>query len=192
MKRLLSVCILFGAGPALAGGPVEPPPEPPVAVAVAPAPEFSWTGFYAGLSLTNGGVDNGVDEFNTSGFGVQAGYLWDLGTFVAGGELAYVDADIETINSNVASTRVKAIGGFDAGRFLPYAFVGLSSIEVSDGGVSVSDTTTNYGLGARYAFGGNGQFVAGLEYLVEDVSNFDGSGQDLDIDEIALRFDIRF
>lgn len=169
----------------------EPAPEVPVAPAVQPAPSFDWSGFYAGLSVTDGSVSDG-DDFNTSGFGVQAGYLYDLGTFVVGGELAYSNADIEDEVSDITATRLKLLGGYDAGRFLPYAFVGLSDVEVSDGATSFSDTVTNYGLGGRFALGADGRFVAGLEYIVEDKNNFADSGFDLDRDEISLRFDYRF
>lgn len=192
MRKLSLVVVACGlAGQALAGGMTEPAPEAPVAPAVQPAPSFDWSGFYAGLSVTDGSVSDGED-FNTSGFGVQAGYLYDLGTFVVGGELAYSNADIEDEVSDITATRLKLLGGYDAGRFLPYAFVGLSDVEVSDGATSISDTVTNYGLGGRFAFGADGRFVAGLEYIVEDKNNFADSGFDLDRDEISLRLDYRF
>ena len=192
MRKLSLVLVACGlAGQALAGGMTEPAPEAPVAPAVQPAPSFDWSGFYAGLSVTDGSVSDGED-FNTSGFGVQAGYLYDLGTFVVGGELAYSNADIEDEVTDITATRLKLLGGYDAGRFLPYAFVGLSDVEVSDGANSISDTVTNYGLGGRFAFGADGRFVTGLEYIVEDKNNFADSGFDLDRDEISLRFDYRF
>ena len=111
---------------------------------------------------------------------------------VVGGELEYSAADLDDVPTSVDATRLKLIGGYGAGRFLPYAFVGVSDIKVSNGGTSISDTTTNYGLGARYAFGAEGRFVAGLEYIVENKDNFGGAFENLDLDAVSLRLDYRF
>lgn len=179
------------AGPGLAGGPVETIVEPAPVVA-APAPDFSWTGFYLGVSAVKGDFSDGGTDFNTSGFGVQAGYLRDLGTFVVGGELAYSKGDYGDLApaSDWNATRLKLIAGVDAGRFLPYGFVGLTSYDVNQL-TPFSDTMTNYGLGVRYALGATGKLVVGLEYLVESKDNFDNNF-DLDNKEVALRLDYRF
>jgi outer membrane immunogenic protein len=192
MKSYLVFAAVCGlAMPAVAGGPVEVAMEP-VPMAAAPAPDFDWTGFYLGLSATSGSVSDGTIDVDTSGFAAQLGYLRDLGTFVVGGELQYSDADIDDVDTSITSSRAKLIGGYDAGRFLPYVFVGLSDIELSAGGASISDSTTNYGLGGRFALGAEGKFVAGLEYLVEDTDDFDSTGFDLDHDEVSLRVDYKF
>ncbi|RYI33099.1 MAG: porin family protein [Acetobacteraceae bacterium] len=192
MKSYLVFAAVCGlAMPAVAGGPVEVVMEPAPMVA-APAPDFDWTGFYVGLGLTRGNVTGGADDFDTSGYSAQVGYLRDLGTFVVGGELQYSDADIDDVDANIASSRLKLIGGYDAGRFLPYAFVGLSDIELSGLGTSVSDSTTNYGIGARFALGATGKFIAGLEYLVEDTDSFADTTTDLDRSEVGLRIDYKF
>lgn len=191
MKRFsLALLLCAVAGPVLAGGPVAVDPDPVVSVD-APASGFDWTGLYAGISLSDGTASDGTD-FDTSGYGLQAGYLRDFGALVVGGELQFSAADLDAVPTSIDATRLKLIGGYGAGRFLPYAFVGLSDIEISNGGASVSDTTTNYGLGARYAFGAEGRFVAGLEYIVEDKDDFGGSFDDLDLDAISLRLDYRF
>jgi outer membrane immunogenic protein len=41
------------------------------------------------MSRVSGDFNGGGTDFNTSGFGLQAGYLYDMGTLVAGGELSY-------------------------------------------------------------------------------------------------------
>ena len=193
-RNAIAAVLVALAGQASAGGPTVVVTEPTVEPVAAAAPSFDWTGFYAGVAVTSGNVTGGGPEFSTQGFGLHAGYLRDLGTFVVGGELGYSDADVDgqPIDTSITAARLKLIGGYDAGRLLPYVFVGLSDIEISNGISSVSDTTTNYGIGARYAFGAEGRFVAGLEYIVEDTSNFAGFGQDLDRDEISLRLDYRF
>ena len=193
MKTLGYVALACGlAGQAFAGGIAEPTPEPVVVVTAEPAASFDWTGFYAGVSATDGDGAAATFSTGTGGYGVHVGYLHDLGSFALGGELAYSKADLDDLPGTITSTSVKVIGGYSAGRFLPYAFVGLSDVELSGAGLTFSDTVTNYGLGARYAFGADGKFVGGLEYIVEDKSNFGGTGFALDYDEVALRFDYRF
>jgi hypothetical protein len=162
---------------------------------------ISWDGYYLGLAVTSGDVTlsdgTATEEYGTQGLGLQFGFLRDTGAFVWGGEFAYVGADFDDISSlDINSARLKAIGGYDAGRFLPYAFVGLSNVEASVdtglGDAAVNETTVNYGLGGRVAMGPEGKVVAGLEYLVEEVDDFGGSGIDLDNDDLSLRFDFRF
>ncbi|HOZ33652.1 MAG TPA: outer membrane beta-barrel protein [Tabrizicola sp.] len=177
---------------ALAGGLVPPVEDPPVEIAADPAPSFSWTGFYAGISAISGDFSDGSADLSTGGFGVQLGYLRDLGALVVGGELAYSKGDYGSgaPGSDWNATRLKLIGGYDAGRFLPYVFVGMTSYDVNQSS-PFSDTMANYGLGARYALGASGKVVVGLEYLVESKTNFDNNF-DLDNREIALRLDYRF
>lgn len=193
MKLVLAAVLGLSAGAVQAGGPVTAAAEPEVAAPAAATEGWDWTGFYAGVSVTSGNVAGGGPEFNTDGFGLHAGYLHDLGTFVIGGELEYTDSDLDTATpTSITASRLKLIGGYGAGRFLPFVFVGLSDVKLNGVSLSVSDTVTNYGLGGRYALGANGRFVVGLEYIVEDKSNFAGVGLDLDRDEFALRIDYRF
>ena len=190
-------CMVFAAVcglavPAVAGGPVEAVVEP-VPMAAAPVADFDWTGLYGGLSLGQGSAsdDGGLTETDTDLTGVQVGYLRDLGTFVVGGELAYAKGDFADFPTQEwDSTRLKLLGGYDAGRFLPYVFAGLSEYDVDNG--AVSDTVTIYGLGARLAAGASGRLVFGLEYLVENKDDFDGTGADLESNDLSLRVDFRF
>jgi len=191
--RALMVAVLCVAGPVQAGGPVEPISEPAVEPAATVMAERNWTGFYAGVSAVSGTFNNGLSDFGTSGFGVQAGYLRDLGSFVVGGELAYSKGDFgnDAPTADWDAMRLKLIGGYDAGRFLPYAFVGMTRFDVNQG-VTFSDTMPNYGLGVRLALGSSGKIALGLEYLVESKDNFGNSGSDVKYDELSLRLDYRF
>lgn len=192
MKR--SVIIAAAAslgGPLYAGGPVTVIAEPAPVVVSAPAPvTYDWTGMYIGLSAISGTAGEGMDESDTQGFGAQIGYLRDLGTFVVGGELAYAKGDFDDFPDEWDSTRLKLIGGYDAGRFLPYGFIGLSQYSVKGPVNDLSDTVTIYGLGAKLAI--SPRIAAGLEYLVENKDDFDGSGMDAENREISLRIDFRF
>jgi outer membrane immunogenic protein len=193
VKRYAFLAVLVGiAGPAAAGGPVVAVVEQPVAVAAA-APSSDWTGFYAGVNLGFGELNDGGDEADSNFYGLQAGYLRDFGTFVAGAELAFTTGDFDDFpDAEYDSTRLKLIGGYDAGRFLPYAFIGLSDYSLTDGSTTISDTATIYGVGGRYALGANGRHVLGVEYLFETKDDFAGSGDDLDNRELVLRYDFRF
>ena len=194
-RSFATLSLVLAASGAVAGGMEATPVEPVVVAAAAPAPSFSWTGFYAGVSATSGDFNDGdPTDLGTSGFGIQAGYLRDLGTVVIGGELSYSAGDYGDAEpeSDWEASRLKLIGGFGAGRFLPYVFVGLTSYDINQPtSTSFSDTMTNYGIGGRYAFGATGRFVAGVEYLVESKDEFDDTF-DLDNKEVALRLDYRF
>jgi outer membrane immunogenic protein len=192
----LALASLALASPALAGGLVAAEHDVVVtAPVVAVMDTFNWTGFYGGLSFGAGTAsgNGGITEADTNPMGAHIGYLWDAGTFVLGGELAYVAGDFgDTYPLNEwASTRVKLIGGYDAGRLLPYGFVGMSQYDVTGGMSDFSDTVTIYGVGARYGFGNDGRFVVGLEYLVENKSDYDGV-IDMENSDLSLFVDYRF
>ena len=177
------------ASAANAGGiaptPVEPMVETPVYSA---APLADWSGFYIGGTIAGGRLDNGVETLDTRGFGVQAGYLADLGNYVVGGELAYMKGETtdDTIDGDLTSTRLKAIGGYDAGSWLPYVTLGVSRMD----GNGVTDTGLLYGVGAKYAI--NDNWVAGLEYLVGSKDNFDDTGFDVENREVGLSVSYKF
>lgn len=192
MKYILAAALVVSGGIAQAGGPVVVADDPVVEAPAAMAADFDWTGFYAGLSVVNGDFSDGGGDFDTSGYGVQAGYLRDFGKWVVGGELSYAKGDYGDLapGSDWDATRLKLIGGYGAGRLMPYAFVGATSYNVNQT-TPFSDTMANYGIGARYAFGASGKVVAGLEYMVERKDGFDDNF-DLDNKELALRLDYRF
>ncbi len=197
MKTIGIMALACGlAGQAMAGGIGLPVSDAPVEAAPGAASSFDWTGFYAGISAAVGQISDtapGGFTTDTSGYGLQVGYLRDLGTLVVGGELAYSKMDVDISSGSVAATRLKLIGGYDAGRFLPYGFIGVAELELSNSTDSITDTVGSYGLGVRYAFGPEGQYVTGLEYIVEEKKNFANTGDtDVENQEVSLRFDYRF
>jgi outer membrane immunogenic protein len=195
---------VFAAGFCLAAGPVMAQGLAPVTASPEAAPA-AWDGFYWGLAVSSGDLSlsnaTATEEYSTQGFGLQFGYLRDVGTFVVGGEFAYVSADVDDVpgfSSGVSlnSARLKAIGGVEAGQFLPYAFVGLSNVEFSfddsAGELAGNETGFSYGLGGRVALGAEGRVIVGLEYLVEEVDDFLGSGVDVENNDLSLRFDLKY
>src|SRR6185503_17792061 len=101
-KILLASVALFGfAGAASAADlPVRAAPPAPIIAAV---PVFTWTGFYVGVnagygwnandSITVGGLTFDLDDEGGFVGGAQAGYNYQIGSFVVGleGDIQYAD-----------------------------------------------------------------------------------------------------
>ncbi|MEM8538794.1 MAG: outer membrane beta-barrel protein, partial [Pseudomonadota bacterium] len=126
-----------------AGGlsePVAPPPPAPAPIVPAPvAPGVDWTGFYAGGQLGYGRLDSSSiedsDDPDGALYGVHAGYNYDFGNLVLGGEVDYdlTNIEVDTPSSDVDSVaRAKVKLGYDAGLLLPYATAGVARVETTD------------------------------------------------------------
>jgi len=187
--------------PALASGPVAPPPQ--VVDYVMPAPAFDWAGAYGGLSVssvsgrinenTGGGVFPDLDS--DTGFGGFVGYNWQRGNFVFGGELSYTSFDTAYVGfpvsfqQNVLELRARAGYSFD--RVLAYGFVGAARSRLDDAGTIYNQTGVTYGLGVQAMIARN--FFAGLEVARRDVSDTVGGATiGSDIDTITLRIGYQF
>ena len=106
------------AGSVFAGSLSEPVIEP---VMMEPVPVINtggdWTGFYAGLQLGYGDADGpGVLDGDNGLYGFHAGYDYDFGQFVLGGELDYDQTNID-LNGGAATidsvARAKIKGGYN-------------------------------------------------------------------------------
>jgi outer membrane immunogenic protein len=191
--------ILALASPAFAGGPTEPVPEPVIAPAPVPAPVNTggeWGGAYVGAQLGYADVDSnggGLDGDGVLG-GVHAGYRYDFGTAVVGGELDYDTASIDlgaTAGDELESvTRLKLMAGADLGRTLVYGTAGYAYAEATAGGASLSDDGWFAGLGADYAL--TDQWRVGGEILTHKFDNFDGSGVDFDVNTVKAKVSFAF
>jgi predicted porin len=192
MKGLLVVGLVLSlGGEAMAGGVGAPETKAAVTAVAGAEPATDWTGFYLGVSVASGRFsdDGGATSDGTEAIGVQAGYLRDLGTVMIGGELAYAKGNYDAFaDLDWTSTRLKLIGGYDAGRLLPYGFVGISRYEIRPVNPN-SDNVAIFGIGAKYA--ATPKVSVGLEYLVEDKRNYDNDF-DLENRELSLRVDYRF
>lgn len=157
-----------------------------------------WSGPHAGLQLGRFGytAEGKIGNFGTSDtieqgyFGVHAGYLAPVYPFVLGGEVSFdvfrvgeVEyRDLErgrTANTGTLEVddwanliRVKAIGGYDAGRVMPYATVGLSRLTIGD------EATGGYFIGIGGAMNVTPQISVSLEgiYDVFDSPTLCGEG----------------
>ena len=172
MKTLTATAVaMFAAVPAIAGN-VAPPVIAPAPTMPAPAPVSDWTGFYAGVNGAVGIVNPGATTY--WGGGVHAGYLYDSGDFVVGGELSY---NYVAAPANDHLFGADLILGYDAGMVMPHVTLGGSYLVnpnlfgVSAGaGLSVK-ATENVILTGRYRYtyepaGGNSlhQGIAALSF----------------------------
>jgi outer membrane immunogenic protein len=150
---------------------------------IAPAPAWSWTGFYAGL---NGGYGWATGDLNGVVGGGQIGYNWQTGSIVFG-----LEGDIQatgqkrsqTIGAFVVDEKLPWFGtvrgrlGYASGPWLLYGTAGVGwinyKLSVSSAGTTVSDNTTK----AAFAVGGGVEWMfmpswsAKLEYLYMDTGN---------------------
>ncbi len=151
-----------------------------------------WSGFYAGAGIGNLEVETstaGVKEDDTA-YGVHAGYRFDAGQWVFGGEFEYDWTDIELVPGAISVDRVmrlKATAGYDFGQTLVYLAAGTAEVDVDGLG---NDWGGFFGLGAAYAV--SPQTIIGLELLEHNFSNIGGSGINADAWSVNVRASWKF
>ena len=184
--------------PAFAGGPIAVAEEPAVIPAAEPyvAPGLDWSGAYVGGQLGYGDVDSngaGLDGNGALG-GVHAGYRWDLGNWVAGGELSWDKTSIDlgaTAGDELDSiAALKLMAGREIGNSLVYGTLGAAQAKASVGGADLSDSGMVYGLGFDYAV--NDRWTVGGEVLQHQFNDFDATGDDFDATTIKAKVGLRF
>ncbi|PJI91627.1 opacity protein-like surface antigen [Yoonia maricola] len=198
---MLAAPLALATGMASAGGISEPIAAPaPAPVPVAPPPidlGTDWTGFYAGGQLGFGRLDSGAieDDDDPEGalYGVHAGYNYDFGSIVLGGEIDYdlTNIEIDTPEADVESVaRAKLKLGYDAGAFMPYITAGAARVETTDD--LDGDTDGAFaGLGVSYMM--SDAIILGgevLQHEFEDVADNDGA--DVDATTLSLRASFKF
>lgn len=190
--------IAFGSV-ATAGGLSEPVATPAPAPAPVPAPVpigSDWTGFYAGGQLGFGQLEaDPLDDPDGLTYGAHAGYLYDLGNIVLGGELDLDGTEIEDETADVALdtvTRAKLRLGYDAGDFLPYLTGGIAQARTSSGTAAFDgdDTGGFAGLGAEYRIS-DGIRIGG-EFLRHQFDDYNGSGVDIEANTATARVSFQF
>lgn len=190
---------LAGGGAALASGPVDPPYVPPVTIPQ-PDPQYDWSGFYGGLSfsgVTSRASSGGV-SFNMprqTGAGAFAGYNWQSGNMVFGGELTYTNFNgpyVPTLtNRQRDALELRARAGYAMDRVLAYGFVGAARSSVFGAGAWNPQNGYSFGLGVQAAVGRN-MFI-GVEAARRNVSATIGPANVRSvIDSLSLRAGFQF
>ena len=177
----VSTSIAFAGS--IAAPTIEEAPMAPV------TPASDWTGFYGGLQYGWAAEDDSFDNLDGSGYGLHIGYMRDFDKIVVGGELDYNWLDVSSGGTSYDEKlwRIKALAGYDAGRLLPYLTIGYANLDLDSW---TSDNGISYGLGGIYKV--TDTIGLGLEYTHTQVDNFDGSGDDVDVDLVQLRASYHF
>lgn len=157
-------------------------------VAVVEAPQFSWTGAYAGVSAARTAVDldfndaglNGSDS--TATYGVLGGYRHQFqNDVVVGAEASYAKTDNLFESGGVENFGAEAQVGYAFDRVLPYVAAGYNKVDGED--------ATSIGAGVDYAFTDN--FVAGVKYTRTDVGDYinpvDATEFGADVETVSVR-----
>ncbi|MFS4437717.1 outer membrane protein [Paracoccaceae bacterium GXU_MW_L88] len=196
------------AGTAHAGNVVQPEADP-VVVAPAPVvtpapvatPDSNWSGFYLGAQVgyADGDFQLGDNDDSEQGFdgalgGVHAGYNYDFGKFVLGGELAYDKAALEFEDNDeneitdVATVKVRA--GYDAGRWMPYVTAGAAYAQAEVADEEYEDW--GYLAGAGVDFKATERMIVGVEATHNRFEEFDDTEFEGDFNAIKLKASYRF
>lgn len=201
-RSLILPALLAGfASPALAAGMDQTTPDfvapvPPPVTTYAPAND--WTGFYGGVQLGYGRIDDQTDpevfgdEFNGATYGAHIGYLHDFGRVVVGGELDFEGTNLEDEATGLkvdSLARAKLRLGFDAGRVLPYVTGGVVQASTS-GFADLDDTGGFVGLGVDYQ--ATDRMRVGAEVLQHRFEDFDDTGIDFDATTFSARASFNF
>lgn len=193
MTRIIPLTLLAAATavPAFAGD-TQPPVTEPAVTQAAPFSSADWTGGYVGAQLGYGDVDtdNGGGATGDGAIGgLHAGYDFDLGDWVVGGE---VDIDSTDINLSAGGgdidsvARLKLRAGYDLGRTLVYGTVGAAFAEADLG------SDTGYALGAGVERRITDAVSLGGEVLYHEFDNYNGSGIDVQATTATARVKFRF
>lgn len=166
-----------------------------------------WGGAYVGAQVsyaTSDATSDGTDErFDGSGagFGLHAGYRFDFGSWVAGGELDYnrTSLDYDDVPSDIgidSLAYVKLTGGADFGPLLAYGTVGRVFADLSSEGFGDVDGQGWFaGVGGHYRI--SDRFSIGAEYKHGWLRDFDASSPipfdvEIDTDMLDIRAAYRF
>lgn len=214
LRYAAAIPALLLAAPAFAGNLEEPVVEPVIAEPVEVQPISDWTGFYLGAQAgygrnsstsANGLTVPGERLGPEGGFGgVHAGYLYDLGEWVVGGELDYDRTNIDDDGGDAGKmkirdmARAKALVGYDLGDGLVYGTVGAFRGKIKDEpgwlGTGEGDSHTGNGwlagIGYKHKFTEN--WIGGVEALYHKKSNFDGTDFDMKLTTISARISYKF
>ena len=166
---------------------------------------YNWTGAYFGLNLSPqwGRVTNSGARPEGIGGGGQAGYTWQAGTFVFGGE---TDLQASGAEDTFASYKfsnpwfgsLRGRAGFAVNNLLFYATAGLSygDLQVQLAGATESRARVGWTAGAGMEVGLGRKWSAKAEYLFMDLSDrafvLTGVSNGLESNQLRLGVNYRF
>ncbi|MEL7090661.1 MAG: outer membrane beta-barrel protein [Pseudomonadota bacterium] len=195
MKTRISILALMitTGGAAVAGSLDDPAPAPnePVAQAATQLPSLGgeWTGPYVGLQFGYIDVDgSGAADGDDLLFGAHAGFQYDFGTFVVGGEVDYDGTDVNLAGAATVDSvaRLKLRAGYDFGPVLGYLTAGVAEVDTTLG----DESGDFFGIGFAYQI--TDQYLVGAELLEHSFDNIGGTGVDADATTFTLRGSFRF
>jgi len=168
-----------------------------------PASVYNWSGFYAGLNLGYawGKVSNSSIEPRGLAGGAQAGYNWQSGQFVFGGEtdiqLSGADDTFAPYKfSNPWFGTLRARAGFALNNILFYATGGLAYGDLKGElfGLSETKTLTGWTAGVGMEVGMTPNWSARVEYLYFDLGSrtYSITGVDNGMQASMLRFGVNY
>jgi outer membrane immunogenic protein len=156
-------------------------PHPSYYTATAPLSAYSWTGLYLGgnLGYEWGSTSNNPTRPSGVAGGAQAGYNWQTGQFVFGGE---ADIELSGANDTFAPWKfsnpwfgtLRGRAGFAVSNFLIYGTAGVAFGELQGETVALqSESHTNVGwtAGAGVEAGFAASWSAKVEYLFVDLAS---------------------
>ena len=201
MKKLSVLVTAMSAAmlsvPAFAGNLNAPKAEPEVAMPapapVAAPPAFDWTGGYIGANLGYNNVSsNATASGNGAIGGLFAGYNYNLGHFVLGGELSADAANIGLNGGGKLSslTALKLRAGVPMDRTLVYGTIGAVQGSGNIAGASITRTGGLIGAGVDYAM--TDHWVVGGELDYSRINNADKAGTNLENTSIVARVSYKF
>jgi outer membrane immunogenic protein len=176
------IAFAAGAGAASAADIMQNTYTPPPEVSYAPAPAFSWSGFYAG-GLAGYGWDKAKTDnrnFDADGIsgGLFAGYSVQLGNnVVAGiegdGTYGKQNGSGGTPNTSVENDwngTVRGRLGYAMDRFMVYGTGGVAvgKVEASEGGTSDSNTAVGWTAGGGVETALTDKVIGRVEYRYTD------------------------
>lgn len=155
-------------------------PPGPYYTAPAPLSAYSWAGPYLGATLGYewGSVDNSLTRPSGIAGGVEAGYNWQRGAFVFGGEadiqLSGADDTLSPYEfSNPWFGTIRGRAGVTLNNVLVYGTAGLAYGDLRADSFNLTESHTNVGwvAGAGVEVGFTPRWSAKAEWLYLDLSD---------------------
>jgi outer membrane immunogenic protein len=178
-------------------------PRAPYYTAPAPIGAYSWTGPYLGLNLGYqwGYTTNNPTRPSGTAGGIQAGYNWQSGQFVYGGEMDLSLSAAEEVFapwkfSNPWFGTLRGRVGFALNNILFYGTAGLAYGGVRGENPALSESKTHIGwtAGAGMEVGLTPNWSARVEYLYIDLADrgYLATGTNNGLESSLLRLGVNY